>query len=500
MSLLFSIIITLLSIILIVLHILSLKYQKSLQLSANVFKNMDEAILITDENQTIIDINDAVTKMFGYTKEECIGETPRMLKSGQYSENFYHQMWEEISQTGFWQGKINDLAKDGSIVESWLSINVVKNSYGKTVNYIAIHRDISEILQSQKHVDFLAYHDSLTELPNRVSFEENLITSINYAQKNKKRVIILFIDLDRFKIVNDSLGHDIGDKLLVEVAKRLQNSIRAVDHLSRIGGDEFVITLSNVNQSFDASIIAKKILAKLDEPFELEGNLLNTSASIGIAQYPIDALDAVSLVKYADSAMYDAKESGKNCFRFFTEKMSDNINKKLKIEQELRKALKKNELYLNFQPQYILKTKKVMAVESLLRWKSETLGVIGPDVFIPVAEDSGLIQEIGYFVFRESCAFIKELRDKDIFLEHIAINVSSQQFQQQDMVEVFLKIIAEYELTPNLIEIEITERYIMESTEENINILDTLKNKGFKISIDDFGTGYSSMSYLKNYH
>ncbi|MDF1877656.1 EAL domain-containing protein, partial [Sulfurimonas sp. SAG-AH-194-L11] len=406
-------------------------------------------------------------------------------------------IWRELSQTGSWKGKINDITKDGTIVPSWLSINVVKNKHDEVTNYIAIHRDLSAIIKSQERVDFLAYHDSLTKLPNRINFEEHLLSSIEYAQENSRVVVILFIDLDRFKIINDSLGHDVGDRLLEEVSKRLKNSIREIDSLARIGGDEFVVTLDNLDHDFDASQIARKILSKLSQAFKIESYVLNTSASIGIAQYPKDATDAISLVKYADSAMYDAKANGKNCFRFFTDTLANDIDAKLEIEQALRKALESDELYLNFQPQYLLKSKKIIAVESLLRWNSKQLGMIEPNEFIPIAEESGLIKDIGYFVFRESCAFMKELQDKGIFLEQIAINVSAQQFEEQDIVEQFLKIVDEYDLTPNLIEIEITEHYVMESRSSKFNILDTLKEKGFKISIDDFGTGYSSLSYLK---
>ncbi|MDF1879200.1 EAL domain-containing protein [Sulfurimonas sp. SAG-AH-194-C20] len=497
-SIIFSIVVIILMIMLIVLHRVSLTFQEALKVTASVFQNIDEGILIIDENKKIIDINKAMVDIFGHTKEACIGNTPKMFQSGFYSEIFYERMWNEIKEKGSWQGKINDLSKDGTVIPSWMNINTVKNTNGEVINYIAIHKDLSEIINSQARVNFLAFHDSLTELPNRISFEENLAISIKYAQRNNTTVVILFIDLDRFKIINDSLGHDIGDKLLQAVARRLKNSIRELDSLARMGGDEFIVTLENIDHYFDISKVAKKIITELSIPFNIDGYTLNTSASIGIAQYPKDANDSINLVKYADIAMYKAKENGKNCFSFFTDKISDSMNKKLELEQELRKALQKNELYLNFQPQYLLKNQKVIAVESLIRWSSSTMGMIGPDKFIPVAEDSGLINEIGYFVFRESCIFMKELREKGIFLEHIAVNVSSIQFRDSDLVERFLKILTEYGLTPDLIEIEITERYIMESTEANINILDALKENNFKISIDDFGTGYSSMSYIKN--
>ena len=471
--------------------------KEHMKLAAVVFDNVEEGIVVTDADQKIISVNRALENMLGFERGECIGKTPKIFQSQHQGAQFYKRMWDEINENGVWQGKIQDRTKKGDLVTSWLSISVVKDEQGVITNYISIHTNLADIIKSQERIDFLAYHDSLTELPNRLNFEENLTHSLKVAKRTKTKLAILFIDLDRFKVINDTLGHHVGDELLKKVASIIKSLLRDVDMLSRIGGDEFVVTLENITSSEDLAHIALKILREISKPITALGHTLNTSASIGIAVFPNDAEDVVTLLKYADSAMYKAKDLGKNRFHFFTNELSSNISNRLKIEQELRSAIKKNEFYLHFQPQYNLTTKKVISVEALLRWNNENLGFIPPDKFIPIAEDSGLIVEIGYFVFRESCAFLKASNEAGHGLERIAINVSTQQFQEGDLVTKFEEIVKEFGLNAESIEIEITERYIMESTTNNLTILDQLREGGFKISIDDFGTGYSSMSYLK---
>jgi diguanylate cyclase (GGDEF)-like protein/PAS domain S-box-containing protein len=471
--------------------------EEHMRLAGTVFDNVDEGIVVTDIDQTIVSVNKALENMLGYKKDECIGNRPVMFQSEDQGSEFYKNIWDEIYEKGSWQGKVKDQTKLGDNLTVWLSISVVKDKNNSATNYIFIHRNLADIIKSQERIDFLAYHDSLTELPNRFSFEESLTHSIKMAKSNQTKFSILFIDLDRFKVINDTLGHHVGDALLKEVANIISELADKKNTLARIGGDEFVLVLENIHSNKEAASVASQILEKLSQPIKALGHTLNTSASIGIANYPSDAKDVVTLLKYADSAMYKAKDLGKNRFHFFTNELSNTISYRLQIEQELRFAISKNELYLNFQPQYDLKTKKTVSVEALLRWNSASLGVIPPDKFIPIAEDSGLIVEIGYFVFRESCAFLQASNRAGHGLERIAINVSTQQFQESDLVERFLEIVEEFGLSTESIEIEITERYIMESSTDNLNILASLRSHGFKISIDDFGTGYSSMSYLK---
>lgn len=486
------------SILAIKLDITSYILQKEhMRLSATVFDNIEEGIIVTDADQNILSVNRAFTSMLGYSTQECIGQTPKLFQSTHTNPHFYKNMWAEIETSGGWQGKIEDKAKDGSLVMTWLSISVVRDETGKISHYISIHTNLSDIIQTQERIDFLAYHDALTELPNRIFFEESLTHSLKQAKRNNTQVAILFIDLDRFKVINDTLGHHVGDTLLKEVAVRIQETIRDVDMLSRIGGDEFIVTLENIKDTHDLSHIGTKILDTLAEPIKIHGHNLNISASIGIARFPHDAHDVVTLLKYADSAMYQAKELGKNRLHFFTDKLSSEMDYRLQVEQELRKALNTDELYLNYQPQYVLSTREVISAEALIRWNNKILGQVPPDRFIPIAEDIGLIGEVGNFVFEQSCAFLHRISKTGGHIKRIAINVSTQQFQQKEIVETFLSIVHSYDLMPSQIEIEITERYIMECTTDNLSILDNLRLHGFKISIDDFGTGYSSMSYLK---
>jgi diguanylate cyclase (GGDEF)-like protein/PAS domain S-box-containing protein len=471
--------------------------EEHMRLAATVFDNIDEGIVVTDMNQTILSVNKALENMLGYKRSESIGKTPVIFQSKDQGSEFYKNIWDEINDKGSWQGKVKDKSKVGENITVWLSISVIKDKNDNVANYIFIHRNLADIIESQERIDFLAYHDSLTQLPNRFSFEESLTHSIKVAKKNKTKFAILFIDLDRFKVINDTLGHHVGDALLKQVAIIISNLLVKGNTLARIGGDEFVLILENIYSKKEPASIAEQILGELSKPIKALGHTLNTSASIGIANYPSDAEDVVTLLKYADSAMYKAKDLGKNRFHFFTNELSSTISYRLEIEQELRLAITKNELYLNFQPQYNLKTKKIVSVEALLRWNSASLGMIPPDKFIPIAEDSGLIVEIGYFVFRESCAFLQASNRAGHGLQRVAINVSTQQFQESNLVENFLQIVDEFGLSTESIEIEITERYIMESSTDNLHILETLRSNGFKISIDDFGTGYSSMSYLK---
>ncbi|XXF41652.1 EAL domain-containing protein [Sulfurimonas sp. NW9] len=357
--------------------------------------------------------------------------------------------------------------------------------------------DLREIETSQAKADYLAYHDALTGLSNRVNFEEYLQHALIISKRNKDILAVLFIDLDRFKVINDTLGHDIGDEVLKTVASRLKTTLRESDFISRWGGDEFVIILENLTLASDAAIVAQNIIKNLEEPIHVNEHSLITTASIGIAVYPQNGEDSQTLIKHADSAMYLAKESGKNNFRYYTQELSRNIQHRLDIDMALRNALQNNELFMVFQPQYRLKTKTIHSVEALVRWKNPKLGNVAPDKFIPVAEENGTIIPLGYFVFEESCKAFKQMKEANIHIHYIAINVSSLQFKEANLLETFLAIAARHNVQPHEIEIEITERFIMEHTVANLNILQNFRNYGFKISIDDFGTGYSSMSYLK---
>ena len=471
--------------------------EEKLKLSATAFENTQESIMITDENETILSVNKAFEAMTGYTEEEALGKTPKILRSNRHDETFYNTLWNSVMENGSWKGKIFDRTKAGDVIPTWLSITAIKNDEGKVTNYIAIHTNLEEIVKSQERADYLAYHDSLTDLPNRINFEEHLQYLLKVSKRNKSTLAVLFIDLDRFKVINDTLGHHVGDGMLQTIAERVKKTLRDADMLARIGWDEFVIVLDTIDHESDAAHVCEKVLAAIAQPIEVDNYTLNTTASIGVALYPDDGDDVNTIIKHADSAMYHAKDKGKNNYQFYTEKLSVDVHNRLEMEQTLRHAIDEDELFLLFQPQYELATKRVIGAEALLRWESKILGNISPADFIPVAEDTGDIIAIGQFVFESACKALVDFREAGLDIETIAINVSSVQFRQKDLLQNFKAIIDKYGISPQCIELEITERYIMEFTTGNMTVLEKFRKFGFKISIDDFGTGYSSMSYLK---
>jgi len=354
-----------------------------------------------------------------------------------------------------------------------------------------------KVIKNKKEVSYLAYHDTLTGLPNRAKFEKTISQHITTKSSVVKGFSVVFIDLDRFKIINDTLGHHVGDEMLKVLAKRLEKVLDEEDLLARIGGDEFV-TILQTNDKDTVDIAVAQIASVVRDTIQIGEYSLNTTASIGIARYPEDGLDKSTLLKHADSAMYHAKDIGRDTYAFYTKQLSVDIQRRLELEQELILALKKREFTLVFQPQYRLRTNKVVGAEALIRWNSEALGKVPPEEFISIAEDTGLIVEIGYYIFKEACMAYMRWKASGVYLDLIAINISSVQLRQPDALAKFKQIIDETGIEANNIEIELTERYIMEYTTENLTILDDLRSLGCRISIDDFGTGYSSMSYLKS--
>ncbi len=354
-----------------------------------------------------------------------------------------------------------------------------------------------KVLKNRKEVYYLAYHDTLTGLPNRAEFERSISEHIRWQGDYVMAFSVIFIDLDRFKIINDTLGHNIGDEMLIILAKRISKVLGKDDLLARIGGDEFVAIIETDDKDV-VDIIVAQIASVIRDTIYIGEYSLNTTASIGIARYPEDGLDKSTLLKHADSAMYHAKDLGRDTYAFYTKQLSIDIQRRLELEQELISALKKREFTLVYQPQYHLATAKISGAEALIRWNSPTLGDVSPTEFISVAEDTGIIVDVGYYVFREACSAYMKLRESGVYLDVIAINISSVQLRQPDAFMNFKKIINETGIDANHIEIELTERYIMEYTTENLTILDDLRSLGCRVSIDDFGTGYSSMNYLKS--
>jgi len=421
-----------------------------------------------------------------------------VIMSLKKDEVFYKKMWYTLLSKGRWSGRVENRAKDGKIIPVWLTIAVVKNENQKIQNFIAIYTNLEDIIEMEEKAEYLAYHDSLTHLPNRADFERQINDILDLAKITRDKVGILFIDLDRFKVINDTLGHHVGDAILIELSIRIQKVLGKNDLLARIGGDEFVVIVNSVQEKKYLGRLADEILSVIREVIEVQDYHLYTTASIGIAIYPDDGDERGEIIKHADSAMYHAKDKGKDNYQFYTKQLSLDVEARLNMEQELLHAIERNEFMLYYQPQYSLKDRKICGAEALLRWHNKILGWISPNDFISIAEETGIIVNIGYYVFEEACREYMRWQEMGLEIGSIAINISSIQFREDDIFEQLKQIILKVGIPAHKIELEITERFIMEYSTTNLTILEDLRNIGCRISIDDFGTGYSSMSYMKS--
>ncbi len=472
--------------------------QRRLELDAEVFRISREAVVITDIDSKILSVNDAFTYITGYTELEAIGQTPRLLKSDRQSSNFYKKMWTQITNTGHWQGEVWNKRKNGELYPQWLSITAAKTNTGQVSEYIGIFMDISDHKQAQKRIEQLAYYDALTTLANRTLLTDHAQQAISLASRQNHLVGLLYLDLDRFKDINDSLGHAVGDDLLVHVANRLLSCVRDTDTVCRLGGDEFVVLLSHMNSADNILDVAKKILEVLSETFEISEHLITVSCSIGACVYPHDGLEFDILLQRADTAMYQAKNDGRNNCKFFTEEMNIKVQRYLRLKNDMRSALKNEEFYVEYQPQFNLVTGSVIGAEALVRWHHQELGMISPSDFIPIAEESGLIIDIGNFVMRQACHQARCWHNQGYKL-HIAVNVSCVQFVRNNLLQLVIDTLNETGLQPQFLELELTESILVSDPENVLAVVLMLRNLGVFLSIDDFGTGYSSLSYLKRF-
>ncbi len=470
---------------------------KELQIFDALYESTNNGVLVTTHDGVILSANKAFEGLTGYTEEYLIGKNPRVLKSQKHNNAFYVEMWRTLESKHRFEGEIWNRCRDGRTNPFWLDIRAIIDE-GIVFHYVAVYVDLSEKLQADRKMSFMAHHDALTQLPNRESFNQQLKHAIYLAKSDKQHLALLSIDLDRFKIINDTMGHNIGDELIKEVANSLKNILKESDILARPGGDEFLVLLEHIRSENEAAMLASNIADLFQHAFEIHGHTIHTSASIGIAIFPEDGEDQTTLMKAADSAMHQAKNKGKNSFEFFTSELSSRVSRSMKLENALHKAIDNKELFLSFQPQHQFETGKLISAEVLLRWDSKEFGSVPPDEFIPIAEESGLIIEIGEWVFRQSCKAVRAFKGIYPDLKHIAVNVSSEQFASYDIISRFPAIVKEQGIATSDIEIELTERSVMEQTETGNNVLQKLRSLGFKISVDDFGTGYSSMSYLKS--
>lgn len=473
--------------------------EQQLRLSAAVFANNSEAIVITDEHNNIVRVNDAFHRISGYTEEEVIGRNPRIFASGRMDKKFYRNMWDTLLKKNGWSGEIWNARKNGEIFPEWLILSLVRDERGRITNYIAIYSDISERKKEEEQIQFLASHDVLTRLPNRYLLTDRLEQALALGERTRTRVGLLFVDLDHFKNINDSLGHDVGDELLRQVARRMSACFRRSDTIARLGGDEFVAVLSEIASENEAASVAEKMLEAFGEKFIVEEHQLTISPSIGISIFPDDGNNPVTLMRNADIAMYRAKAQGRNTFQFYRAEMTAHATERLQLEIQLRHAIERGELSLHYQPQIDLSTGEMNGVEALVRWNHPDLGMVSPARFIPIAEDSGLIIEIGEWVLRTACLQGLRWQAQGYREIQIAVNVSGVQFTRGHIAERVRDILDETGFDPRLLELEITESVLMTSGESSLDIMNSLKSLGLSLALDDFGIGYSSLSRLKTF-
>lgn len=473
--------------------------ENKLTLASRVFDTMEQAVIVTDSENRIVSINPAVTRITGYGMSEILGKNPSMLSSGRHDDAFYTAMWNSLNSFGQWEGEIWDRRKDGTVYAKWLTIKAIHDVHGKVFQYVSVFSDITERKKTEALIWKQANFDSLTQLPNRYLLYEHLEQEIKKAQRSGWQLAVLFIDLDRFKEVNDSLGHIMGDNLLVQAARRISGCVRETDTIARLGGDEFTVVLPDFGGRGNLERIVQNLIHDLSEPYQLgEEELAFVTASIGITLYPDDAGNLQDLLKHSDQAMYVAKAEGRNRFSYFTHSMQEEAREKLVLTNDLRQAIAGNQLHVYFQPIVDLASGEIVKAEALLRWAHPVRGLVGPMTFIPLAEDSGLIHEIGNWVFNQSIACIKQWRERYGCTIQISINKSPLQFDKPLEPSWSDQLVA-LDLPGNSIIVEITEGSLLSKSKRIKQRLLEFRNAGIEVSIDDFGTGFSALSYLHQF-
>jgi len=471
------------------------KSQENERLAAKIFASISEGIVVTDTNDKIVTTNPAFTALTGYTEAEAVGKSPLQLLALNTQPETVEQMLAAVRRTGQWRGELQGRRKNGELYYEELSVSTVKDETGTVTHYVGVLKDITERKKLESQIQFMAYHDALTGLPNRIFFLDRLKQAIAAAKRNRQQLAVMFLALDRFKFINDTLGHTVGDILLKQVAVRLSQCLGENDTVSRLGGDEFILLLYP-SDGPTAAKTAEKILSAFTEPFVLEGQEYAITPSIGISMYPDDGDHVDKLIRHADTAMYEAKEK-RNAYRFFHSSMNVYTAERLKLENELRKGLKQQEFFLHYQPKLDLRTGTIIGVEALVRWQHPELGVVYPNKFITVAEESGLILPLSEYVLRAACRQAKQWRQEGLTTVRVAVNLSMAQLYQSNLRKVVEDVLQEFNLPATCLELEVTETMVMQQPDRTIQILRDLKAMGIHISLDDFGTGYSSLSYLQ---
>ncbi|ELX13783.1 diguanylate cyclase/phosphodiesterase with PAS/PAC sensor [Janthinobacterium sp. HH01] len=470
--------------------------EEKLRLSATVIEHIADGVVVLDAAGIIVAVNPAFTQITGYTEAEALGKDRTLTRSGRHDAEFYAQMWQEQVDKGFWRGEIWNQRKNGELYLEWLTVSAVRDSRGETTHYVGVFSDITKVKESQEKLDHLAHHDPLTALPNRLLFHDRLQHALQRAARDGEQLALLFIDLDRFKNVNDTLGHHIGDELLKQVAKALHERLREGDTLARLGGDEFIVLLENIENQFGASQVAEKLVQMFEQPFMVAGHELFVTCSVGISLFPDDAVDLNMLIRNADVAMYQAKARGRNGYSFYTPSMTGEGVERLRLETFLRRSIEKDEIFLNYQPQVEIDTGRLIGVEALVRWNHPELGLVPPIRFIPLAEDTGFINQLGKWVLEEACRQMIRWQAAGLNVPKMAVNLSAKQFERGSIVNMVADILRETGLEPQRLQLEVTESVIMNTGDAMVFIND-LHSIGVGLAIDDFGTGYSSLAYLK---
>jgi diguanylate cyclase (GGDEF)-like protein/PAS domain S-box-containing protein len=472
-------------------------FEHQSQLANRVFESTTEGIVITDAECRIEAVNPAFTRITGYSAKEAVGRLSRMMTGEGAQIN--HDMLAHLARDGHWEGEMRDRRKSGEWYPAWLSISIVRNADKDITNYVGVFTDNTRRKEAESRLQFLATHDSLTGMLNRSGMMARFAEQIERARRDNRQLALLFIDLDRFKTVNDTLGHLAGDQLLVAAAERMRSQLRAGDVAARLGGDEFTVLLSEPQSSGAAARLAERLIENMSQAFMIDGQEMFVTASVGIACYPADGDDAATLLKNADVAMYRAKERGRNTFQFFTSDMNTQAFEQLLLENSLRRAIERSEFELHYQPQFATVSGEVAGVEALIRWRHPELGLVAPGTFIAMAEHNGLIVPIGAWVLHEACRQGKAWLDAGWNFGRIAVNISARQFASDDLLDTIRSALERSGMPAAKLEVEITESTIMQNPQEAIRLLGRIRDMGVALAVDDFGTGYSSLATLKQY-
>jgi diguanylate cyclase (GGDEF)-like protein/PAS domain S-box-containing protein len=469
-----------------------------LLLSGKIFENTQEGILVTDAGGHILAVNQAFVAVTGYSVDEAMGHKPNLLSSGRHDKAFYAEMWQALTEQGQWRGEIWNRRKNGDIYPEWINISAIHDDAGAVSHYVAIFSDITKVKENEERLRHLAHFDALTGLPNRFLFQDHVELALAQAARTGKQVAVMFLDLDRFKLINDTLGHRAGDTLLTEVGQRLANCLRAGDTLSRFGGDEFTVVLPDLESGGAAATVADKFIEALSLPFHIAGKEFHITTSIGIAIYPQDGEHLDTLSRAADGAMFEAKEQGRNAYRFHAADGRDAATtRRFHLENQLRRALERGEMAVVYQPEVDVESGLITGMEALLRWVSPEFGEISPNEFIPLAEDIGVISTLGHWILREACRQNKAWQDAGMPPICVSVNLSPVQLRDRRLVDSIRDVLNETGLAGRWLELELTEGMLMQNIEDSLLTFSALKKFGVRLSIDDFGTGYSSLGYLR---